>query len=114
MLSKKFRATRANIAETVKTGKTIPGNILYAKVSRTPTVSAGFAIIVAKKVEKTSVGRHYIKRRTNSFLEEQLLKMNPDFKNTVVFFVKKTKEALDYTVLKEDLIEILKKSEFFA
>ena len=58
MLKSKYRATRLNIEDTIKNGIMISENFLYAKVSRKDSENAGFAIVVSKKIEKTSVGRH--------------------------------------------------------
>jgi ribonuclease P protein component len=113
MLNRKYRATRPNIEDAIKNGVSIPGLIVYAKVSRKEAEKAGFAIIVSKKNEKTSVGRHQIKRKISSFIEENLSKINLLFKKTVVFFIKKTNEPINYKEVKKDVEFILKKIGFY-
>ena len=109
MLPRKFRASRINIENTIKNGVTIPGNFVYAKISRGISEKPGFAVIVAKKTEKTSVGRHLIKRRIHSILEVFIKKIKPDFKKTLVIFVKKTEKPITLPQIKTGLEEILKK-----
>lgn len=109
MLSSKYRATRTNIEETMKTGQSIFGRFLYAKISRKEVEKAGFAIIVPKKYEKTSVGRHLIKRKISSYIEANLAKINPNFKKTIVFMMKKTSEQLDFKEVKKDVEFVLSK-----
>lgn len=112
MLSHKYRATRPNIEETIKTGVSIFGKFLYAKISKKEAENPGFAIVISKKNEKTSVGRHLIKRKISSYIEENLSKINPNFKKTVVFFVKKIEGPLDYTEVRKDVEFVLKKAVF--
>jgi len=114
MLRRKDRATRPNIEEAIKSGVTISELFLYAKVSRKDGNMAGFAIVVSKKIEKTSVGRHRIKRKISAALEANIAKMDPRFKRTVVFFPKKTEKPVPYENIRKDLQEILKKSRFYA
>jgi ribonuclease P protein component len=112
MLSRKYRATRPNIEETIKTGVSIFGKFLYAKISKKEGEKAGFAIVISKKNEKTSVGRHLIKRKISSYIEADLSKINLKFKKTVVFFIKKTEEPLSYEEMKKDIDFILGKVAF--
>ncbi|MFH1455306.1 MAG: ribonuclease P protein component [bacterium] len=112
MLNRKYRASRPNIEETTKTGISIFGKFLYAKISRKETEKPGFAIVISKKNEKTSVGRHLIKRKISSYIEENLSKINPKFKKTIVFFIKKTKEPMDYKEVKKDVEFVLGKAAF--
>jgi ribonuclease P protein component len=113
MLSRKYRATRPNIEDTIKTGTSIFGKFLYAKISRKEAEKVGFAIVISKKNEKTSVGRHLIKRKISSYIEENLSKINPNFKKTVVFFIKKTNEPIDYKEVKKDVDFVLEKIGFY-
>ncbi len=112
MLARKYRGTKAGIEATIKKGQTLSGDSLYAKALTGD--SPQFAIIVSKKVEKTSVGRHLIKRKISGVLENELTKISPDFKKTVVFFVKQSEGGVNFTKIKKDLLEIMKKAGFFA
>ncbi len=113
MLSKKFRASKKEIEETIKGGKTLSGDSLYAKVSRLDSEKAGFSIIVSKKVSKASVGRHYIKRKISGIFEKELKNMKADFKKTIIFFAKPS-EKLNLDLVKKDLLLILKLAGFSA
>lgn len=112
MLSRKYRASRKDIEDAIKNGMTISEAILYAKVSRKDSEKAGFAVVVSKKIEKTSVGRHAMKRKISAAIEENIKKMNPSFKKTVVFFPKKTEKPVPYAEIKKEVGEILKKVKF--
>ena len=113
MIPRKYRATRIDIENTIKTGINLDSPILYAKVRACPPKegkdpeNTGFAIVISKKVEKTSVGRHLIKRRISDVIEKNLNKIKPDFKKTVVIFAKKTDKIPSYAEIKKDLESIL-------
>ena len=109
MLPRKFRAKKIDIGQTVKGGMNIPGSFLYAKVSRFDVEHAGFAVVISKKVEKTSVGRHLLKRRINASIESHLPHLQPEFKKVIVFFPKKSKKTLTYSEIKKEVEEILNK-----
>lgn len=113
MLNRKYRATRIDIESTIKTGIPLSGNVLYGKISRNNGEKATFAIVVSKKVEKTSVGRHLVKRKISAFLEANLDSIKKDFKKTIVFFVKNNKAADFFMQAEKDLKEILVKAGFF-
>ncbi len=113
MLSRKFRAARADIENAIKNGMAVSENYLHAKVSKKNANMPGFAIVVSKKIEKTSVGRHRIKRKISAAIEENLKKMNENFKKTIVFFPKKTEKPISYSEIKKDIDEILKKVGFY-
>jgi len=107
MLSRKFRATRPNIEDTIKTGLSVFGKFLNTKISRKDNEKLGFSIVVSKKVDKTSVGRHRIKRKISCYIEENLPKINKNTKKTVVFLTKKTEEPLNYQDIEKDVKKIL-------
>lgn len=112
MLNRKYRATRLNIEETIKTGISSFGKFLYAKISKKDQEKLGFSIVISKKNEKTSVGRHLIKRKISSYIEENIPKINSNFKKTVVILMKKTTEPLDYEEVKKDVEFIFRKVVF--
>ncbi len=109
MLAKKLRASRKDIEAAVKNGKNIPGDYFYAKISGNSLNKAGFAIIVSKKTEKTSVGRHLIKRRASAVIESFLNKIKPGFVKTAVFFSKKSVKEISQADIKKDIEDIAKR-----
>jgi ribonuclease P protein component len=113
MLGRKFRATRLNIEETIKTGLIINGKFLYAKFSRKEDKKPTFAIVISKKNEKTSVGRHLIKRKISSLLEQNIKQIGQNFKKTIVFLFKKDAGTLDWVEIEKDVDFILEKAGFF-
>ena len=109
MLARKYRATRIDIENAIKGGFNVDSAFVYAKISRKEPKTAGFAIVVSKKVEPTSVGRHLIKRRISDALEKNLSKISPSFKKTVVFFAKKQEKVPEYAEIRKCVEEILEK-----
>ncbi|MCX6717112.1 MAG: ribonuclease P protein component [Candidatus Taylorbacteria bacterium] len=109
MLSRKYRASKDDIEETIKNGFNIQGNFVYAKVSRDKKDINTFAIIISKKTEKTSVGRHLIKRRISSALEDIVKNNEKDYLKTIVFFYKKSEKVPETSLFHKDISEILGK-----
>ncbi|MFA6340775.1 MAG: ribonuclease P protein component [Candidatus Paceibacterota bacterium] len=114
MFPKKYRAGRADIGETMKTGLNIPGTFLYAKISRKDSDRTSFAIVVPKRVEKTSVGRHGVKRKIRGFVEEKLPDLNPKTKKTMVFFVKDSKNPSFLAEARKDMENIMRKANLLV
>jgi ribonuclease P protein component len=109
MLARKYRATRKDIENAIKGGFTADSDVLYAKISRKDAEKAGFAIVISKKVEVTSVGRHLLKRQISDVLEKNLSKISQNFKKTVVFFAKKQEKMPEFAEIKKGVEEILAK-----
>ncbi len=114
MLEKKFRATRAQIEEVMKKGNTIQGNFAFAKVSYSSFESPTFTIIVSKKIEKTSVGRHLIKRRVSAGLEKNMKSMGASFNKIMIFFPRKITPVPSSEEFFTDMQNILQKVGFFS
>ncbi len=114
MLAKKFRATRLNIEETMKRGSTVSGDFVFAKVSKISFDTPSFSIIVSKKIEKSSVGRHLIKRRISSVLEKNIKIMSPSFNRVILLFPKKIIPLPKSATFEKDIKNILEKTGFFV
>lgn len=109
MLNRKYRGSRIEIENAIKTGFSVNGDFLYAKVLEKGVEKLSFSIIVSKKIEKTSVGRHYIKRMISSVIEEKIAQKDVLSNKTVVFFVK-TFDKVGFSLkLKKDTEKILNK-----
>jgi ribonuclease P protein component len=109
MLSRKNRASRIDIEKDIKTGFSVSGDFLYAKVVEKGVEKLVFSIIVSKKVEKTSVGRHNIKRLISSVIEEKIKENNVLRPKIVVFIVKKTDKVGFSTKIKKDTEKVFDK-----
>lgn len=112
MLNRKYRTERNDIEETIKTGASVHGNLLFAKISKKEPLKTTFAIIVSKKNEKTSVRRHYLKRKISGYIEKYLKKIDKLDKKTVIFLLKKKDERFAYKNLGDDVDFIIKKIFF--
>jgi ribonuclease P protein component len=62
MLSKKYRLTRTLAEVVVRRGQRKTGSFFVLKVAEIPKKWPSIAIVVPKRVVKTSVGRHRLKR----------------------------------------------------
>ncbi|MFA6797557.1 MAG: ribonuclease P protein component [Candidatus Paceibacterota bacterium] len=109
MISRKYRASRIDIERAIKTGFSINGDFLYAKVLEKGIERLGFSIVISKKVEKTSVGRHRIKRLISSVIEEKLKESKVFPNKIVVFFVKRLDKLGFCLKIKEDTKKIINK-----
>ncbi len=110
MLSRNFRLNKAEIEETIKKGSSINGFFVYIKVlSILNRRNNGFSIVVSKKSEKTSVGRHRIKRIISSIIEENNL-IKKTFKNNsfVFIFKQKEKDTFSEVGLRNDVEKIIR------
>lgn len=98
MIVRRNRLARIDFSALLKSGRRI--NTLHFSLLYSPTVS-GYAVVVSKKVIKTAVGRHKIKRRVQSIL------------NTVtssygyVIFARKGVNTLSFFEIQEELGTLL-------
>jgi len=110
MFQRKYRANREDIEKTIKNGFNIQGNFVYAKVSREKRENTTFAIIISKKTEKTSVGRHLLKRRIDSAIEDYIKVKKQEIFKTIIVFPKKFENIPKYSQIHGDIFEILSKT----
>ena len=109
MLNRRYRSSRIDIEKTIKTGFSVNGDFLYAKVLEKGVEKLSFSVIVSKKIEKTSVGRHHIKRIISSVIEDKI-KENMDISpKIVIFFVKSFDKTNYFLKIKKDTNTILNK-----
>jgi ribonuclease P protein component len=109
MFQRKYRASKEDIEKTVKNGYNIQGNLLYIKVSREKKEKTTFAIIISKKIEKTSVGRHLLKRRVSNAIEDYIKEKKQEISKTIVVFPKKLEKIAKFSQFCDDIFEILSK-----
>lgn len=109
MLQRKYRANKEDIEKTIINGQNIQGNLLYIKVSREKKENTTFAIIISKKIEKTSVGRHLLKRRISSAIEDYIKEKKPELFKTILVFPKKLEKIPKITEFHDDIFDILDK-----
>lgn len=67
MLPKKERIKTVRFNELIKEGKTVRSNVLYLKFL--PNEILRFAVVIPKKIVKSAVHRHLLKRRIMASLE---------------------------------------------
>lgn len=69
MLPKIQRIGTDRFAEIMKNGRTVRSSVLYTRFE--PNTTKRFAVAVPKKVEKSAVKRHFLKRRIMEALREE-------------------------------------------
>lgn len=111
MLARKFRLNRQEIEEIIKKGISLNGFFFYIKtLNISNRKNNGFSIIISKKVEKTSVGRHRIKRIVSSIIENTgFYKKELKFNSFVFILKQKEKKLFSETGLKNDVEDVIKK-----
>ena len=106
MLSRKFRVTKEDMELVIRSGKGPSHDFFYVKTLANNLNNSRFAVIVSKKIEKTSVGRHLLKRRVWAIidkLEKKRFKKQMDF----AFFVKKAFDKKDILTIKGQVERIV-------
>ena len=109
MFQRKYRANKEDIEKAIKNGYNIQGNLVYIKVSREKKENTTFAVIIPKKIEKTSVGRHLLKRRVSVALEDYIKEKKEGIFKTIIVFPKKFEKIAKSSKIHDDVFEILSK-----
>jgi len=96
MFKRKNRIPREKLEEIIKQSKALGGDFFNVKISENEASLPRFAVVVSKKVAKSSVGRHLLKRRLFSCIRNNYSTFgNRDY----VFFLKKESANLDFRTL---------------
>ncbi len=99
MLPRRSRLTRAAFSNT---GKEMRAVSPHFSVSIRETETTGIAAIISKKVEKTSVGRHLLKRRMMGVAREWCATPH-----AVMIYARTGAGSLPYAELKKELHALL-------
>lgn len=105
MLSRKYRIKKEDIEKIIKRGKGPIFDFFYVRIFTNNFSNKRFAVIVSKKTQKTSVGRHLLKRRIWAVLDE-MNKDNLKGQTDFVFLVKRPFLKKDIAIIR-DQIEIV-------
>lgn len=107
MFSKKNRIPREKLEEIIKQSKSLGGDFFNLKITENEVTLPRFAVVVSKKVTKSSVNRHLLKRRFLSIIRAFF----NDFKqNDYVFFLKKESATQDFKTLKNNFARFIEKN----
>ena len=110
MLPTNRRIKKDSFSKIMKEGLFLHGINLYLRIlDRKDTLPTLLAFVVPAKVQKTSVGRHLIKRRLTAAVENLLITIKPGF--SVIFIAKKDISTLPYLELEKEVVDLLKKSK---
>jgi ribonuclease P protein component len=108
MLAKALRAGREEVERTIRDGRTVSAGLVYAKILKRES-GAHFAVIVSKKVAKTSVARHALKRKISAVLEKRATALKK-FSGIMVFFANKSPKQATFKELAAAVEEVLTKA----
>jgi len=107
MFSRKNRIPREKLEEIIKQSKSLGSVFFNVKFQENNLDFPRFSVIVSKKVCKSSVGRHLLKRRFLSIIRDQ-------FKSFVqkdyVFFLKKEANKENFKDLKTSFKRFLEQN----
>ena len=107
MFSRKNRIPREKLEEIIKQSKSLGGDFFNIKYLENNLDFPRFSVVVAKKVCKSSVGRHLLKRRFVSIIKSQIKAFsNKDY----VFFIKKEAINKDFKETKTVFESFLNKN----
>ena len=95
MLSKKQRLSRKEFSRIYKNGKRVSTPLFYF-IYKKSDKKARYSVVVSKKVSKSAVGRHKIKRRVYNILSAYI-KQYPEHIYDGIFIISPqiTKESID-------------------
>jgi ribonuclease P protein component len=112
MLPLKRRIKKDSFDKIMKEGLFLHGTNLYLRVlDRKDSLPSLFAFVIPAKVQKTSVGRHLIKRRLSAVVENLLISIKTGL--SVILLAKKDVSTLPYLELEKEITELLKKAKIF-
>ena len=104
MLSKQKRISRKEFNQLYSSSKNLRGSFFILKYSKDIDLFK-VSIVVSKKVAKTSVERHFIKRHVYTVFEN--LEKSICLKGAFIFIVQKPPEK-DTSLIYEELFKLLK------
>ncbi len=114
MFSRKNRIPREKLEEIIKQSQSLGGDFFNVKFLENNIDFPRFSVVVAKKVCKSSVGRHLLKRRFFSVIRANFETFScdrGDFSNKdYVFFLKKESIDKDFKTIKTYFKSFLEKN----
>ena len=110
MLPRKNRVNKGVFGEVLKTGRVLISQNLSFRYLNLPQnlLPPRLAVIVPAKTEKTSAGRHFLKRKISAVLEKNLLQIPKGFIGLV--FVKNKIFQPIYQEIEKEVLFLLHKS----
>jgi len=110
MLPKDRRINKGSFDEILKKAPFFHTDTFFSRVlMRKDKQPSLFAVVVTVKVEKTSVGRHLIKRRILGVLEKLLINTKPGL--SCIIYCKKNLLTFSFKEVEKETINLLIKSK---
>jgi ribonuclease P protein component len=108
MLPQNKRVKKEMIPKILRNGSFLSGeHFTIQYLDRQDQRSTRFSLVVSGKVDKTSVGRHRIKRKMTAVVESILNTVKPGL--SVLIFAKKTAAELPYQGIQKEIVGLLSK-----
>ena len=113
MLPIKRRINKETFNLVMKDGVFVSLNGVYLKytVKKDPSPSL-FAFVVPKKVKKTSIGRHLLKRKMTAVVEKVILNIKNGY--FIIIFAKEGVCTLPYNEIEKEILNLLKKANLLS
>jgi ribonuclease P protein component len=110
MLPTKRRTKKESFKKIIKDGVFYHTDNFYLRLlDEKDGLPSLFSFVVPTKTEKTSVGRHLVKRKMTAAVEKVLSDVKPGFSG--LLFTKKDVSALSYTEIEKEILKLLIKSK---
>ena len=108
MIPKKYRISKGFFEEIGKKGRSLSSAFLSVKYLKNNQKTSLFATVVSKKVSKVSPKRNLVKRRVNSVINKHKSFIKQGF--FVVFYIKPGALDRSFDQIKQEILDLLKKS----
>jgi ribonuclease P protein component len=106
MLPKRHRLDRELFDSVNQNGRSFHSPFFSARIDRITAEERRFSFVISKKVVKTSVERHLLRRRGYAAVREVFPGIRPGF--AVIFFLKKEAVSADYQAFRQAIEDTLK------
>ena len=104
MFKKTKRITTTRFNEIMKTSRVVRGDVLYVRFAEVITDASRFAVVIPKKIIKSSVKRHVVKRKISHILKSFENKFPA---HDYIFFLGKYDETFSKEKVEEDILKIV-------
>ncbi len=108
MLPTNRRIKKEFFTKIVKTGFFVHSDNFYLIYLNNNNLPSCFSFVVSNKVNKTSVGRHLLKRRMSKVVEKVLSKVKIGLSSLI--YAKKGASLLLYSDIEKEILKLLNKA----
>ena len=97
-----------------KNGESVRSQKIVVKFTKNPRrTESRFAVVIAKKVLKSAVGRNRIRRRVYEIVRHELPRFDGNFDVAIMIFHKSIRD-ISHEELRKSLVDIFKEADFYC